>query len=291
VKIHDVSRSIGIWDLTTIRRILYNERYTGMYIGGMFESVEVGNPRGRPKPESEWTKIPDHHPAIIEKSLFDEVHSKLVRFESKKRKKNVFPLMGKLFCGCCNHSLSRATSGYFFFCDYTKVDKSLECHGLKINAKEIETAIFDIIKKQAEIFLNLDKLSVCDEVLESQGVKLTEYDERILELNDNKRSLYEQFINNELDGEGKKKKKAQLDAELDNIKRLRSAVSAEVRQSKAVRGESSEVAKIAEEVTIKLPEASLRPSTHIMISAKSFSAASFSFTTVAVVKTTSLGWV
>ena len=248
---HDISRSIGIWQLSTIRRILYNERYTGMYIGGMYESVEVGNPRGRAKDESEWTKIPDHHPAIVDKALYDKVNSMIIRCKCVKRKKHEYPLMGRLVCGHCKHSLKRNNRGSNpFFCDYTKVNKSFGCHGLKIGMKELEATIFGIIQKQAEIFLNLDKLSVCDEVLESQGVKLTEYDERIQELNGNKRSLYEQFINNELDSEGYKIKKEQLDTELDNIKRLRSSVSVEVRQSKAVKDESSEIVKIAEEVKV-----------------------------------------
>jgi len=65
-----------------------------------------------------------------------------------------------------------------------------------------------------------------------------------------KRSLYEQFINDELDGEGYKTKKAQLDAELSNVKRLQFSVSAEIRQSRAVKNENGEITQIAEEVKI-----------------------------------------
>jgi DNA invertase Pin-like site-specific DNA recombinase len=199
VNVHDTSRSIGIWQLSTIRRILYDERYTGMYIGGMFESVEVGKPNGVKKDKSEWIKIPNHHLAIVDKVLYDKVNSMLVRCKCIKRNKHEYPLMGKLICGCCKHSLKRNNnSSSFFFCDYTKVDKSFECHGLKINGKELETSIFDIIKKQTEIFLNLDKLSVCNELLESQNMKLSEYESRIQEIHNNKRSLYEQFITNRL---------------------------------------------------------------------------------------------
>ena len=216
----------------------------------MFESVEVGNPRGKPKPESEWTKIPNHHPAIVEKSLFDEVQAKLVRFKCEKRNKSEFPLKDKIVCGCCKHALRKYKRGLFFFCDYTKVDKSFECHGLKINIQELETSIFEIIKKQAEIFLNLDKLSVCNELLESQGAKISEYDKRIQEIHNNKRFLYEQFINNDIDGEVYKTKKVQLDTELNNVKRLHSSVSTEIRQSKAVKDENGEIIRITEEVKI-----------------------------------------
>jgi hypothetical protein len=234
-----------------IIRILADERYAGTYIIGKHAVTEVGGRNSRLKDESEWVKIPNHHPAIIDKDFYDEVQAKLElkRFKMPEKKVNQFPLKSKVVCGCCNHVMSRLNDSYFF-CLHSRIDKSYDCHGLMIYENELETSIFEIIKKQAEIFLNLDKLSVCNELLESQSAKISEYDKRIQEIHNNKRFLYEQFINNDIDGEVYKTKKVQLDTELNNVKRLHSSVSDEIRQSKAVKDESGEIIRIAEEVKI-----------------------------------------
>jgi DNA invertase Pin-like site-specific DNA recombinase len=247
---HESLITKGVWQQSMVIRILADERYTGMYIIGKHARTEIGGRNSRLKDESEWFKIPNHHPAIIDKAFYDEVQSILnvKRFKIQK-KSSEYPLKGKILCGCCNHVMQRLND-FYFKCQHSRIDESYNCHGLIIYENELESSIFGIIKKQAEIFLNLDKLSVCSVLLESQAAKLSEHDKRIQEINDNKRILYEQFINGDLDDEGYKIKKAQLDAELSNIKRLHSTISAEIRQSRAVKDENGEITQIAEEVKI-----------------------------------------
>ena len=62
---HDVSRSAGLWQTSTISRLLDDERYIGTYIIGKRHVTEIGGSHVRLKDESEWIKIPDHHPAIV----------------------------------------------------------------------------------------------------------------------------------------------------------------------------------------------------------------------------------
>ena len=72
---HDISRCHGIWQESTVARILMDERYTGTYIIGKREVTEVGGHKVKLKDESQWVKIPDHHPAIISKELYDRVQA------------------------------------------------------------------------------------------------------------------------------------------------------------------------------------------------------------------------
>jgi DNA invertase Pin-like site-specific DNA recombinase len=65
------------WDRSKIRSILGDEQYIGTYVAGKCTSAEVGSRKFVRKEESEWIKIPNHHPAIIEKETFNAVQEKL----------------------------------------------------------------------------------------------------------------------------------------------------------------------------------------------------------------------
>ena len=54
---HDISRCRGIWSTSSVVNILDDERYTGTYIMGKREVMEVGGHRVRMKDESQWIKI------------------------------------------------------------------------------------------------------------------------------------------------------------------------------------------------------------------------------------------
>ena len=75
---HDISRCCGIWPESSVIHILEDERYTGTYIIGKREVTEVGGHHVRMKDECQWVKIPDHHPAIISKELFDQVQAQVI---------------------------------------------------------------------------------------------------------------------------------------------------------------------------------------------------------------------
>lgn len=104
---HDISRCGGIWQRSTVLRILGEERYIGTYIMGRYTLKEIGGKRSRRKDESEWFKIPNHHPAIIEKALYEQVQAKLLHFKCDKHSRG-YVLKGKVFCGCCQHAMQRA---------------------------------------------------------------------------------------------------------------------------------------------------------------------------------------
>ena len=80
---HDTSKTHGIWQRSTVLRILEDERFTGTYIIGKRAVREIGSTRNRMKDKSEWFIIPDHHPAIISKEVYDKVQSQL-RHSSRK---------------------------------------------------------------------------------------------------------------------------------------------------------------------------------------------------------------
>ena len=92
---HDISRCHGIWSASTILRILEDERYTGVYVIGKRAVLEVGGTRSRLKDRESWYIIPDHHPAIVEKAVFDTVQASQLRFFPAQQKKAGLPAEGQ----------------------------------------------------------------------------------------------------------------------------------------------------------------------------------------------------
>ena len=132
---HDVSRSRGRWSSSTVLRILEDERYIGSYVIGRRAVIEVGGTRSRMKDRDKWFIIPDHHPAIIEKELFEKVQAVQRRFSLPTRKIREYPLKGKVYCGCCDHALSRiAQKKPFYMCRHSTANVNSRCHTIRADA-------------------------------------------------------------------------------------------------------------------------------------------------------------
>lgn len=245
---HDVSRCHNIWQRSTVLRILADERYTGTYIMGKRAVKEIGGSRVRTKDESEWFKIPDHHPAIIGKAVYEKVQAMRLQFTSVKRNKNVYPLRGKVFCGCCGHAMYRHKKDPAFSCRYTRITEHFACRGLSVSEKELETLLFEILSKQAEVILGLDSVTDIKE-LKSRLAEQSGYERMIRECKDGKMRLYEQYLLAEIDESKYKELKTVYDAELKDLKQFHSATASRTAQLMMDNEEISKLRIIATDIT------------------------------------------
>lgn len=247
--VHDISRCRGIWGRSTLLRLLEDERYTGTYIMGKWEVTEVGGHHVRLKDESQWIKIPDHHPAIVSKELFEQVRCQIRRFKSVKKHCTEYPLKNKVFCGCCLHAMARIPRKKpAFLCQYTKVDESAACHGLEIAEAELESLLFEILSKQAQIILGLGSLADVEQ-LDLQLAKQTEYSKWITDCMDRKRNLYEQFLSQQITMEIYQAERAVIDKELSRLKQIHSGIAAQTTQMQMDEKTKSVRTKLAQEIT------------------------------------------
>ena len=97
------------WTPTTVCKILRNPFYLGIYV----YNVHSGGKGGKKKPESEWITFENHHPAIVEKRLFDRVSFLLSRnrrgsVDKPKTysKVNTHIFAGLVVCGSCGANFS-----------------------------------------------------------------------------------------------------------------------------------------------------------------------------------------
>ncbi|WP_304584805.1 recombinase family protein [Acutalibacter muris] len=245
---HDISRAHGIWQRSTILDILHDERYTGTYIIGKRRRVEIGSNHEQMKEESEWIKIPDHHPALISKELFSQVQTAIRHVKSEKKKVAKYPLKGKVFCGCCFHGMQRiGKKTYRFACTHSKVNESAPCHGLTISEQDLENLLFEILNKQAQAILNLPDLSRAGR-LDAELAKQTEYDRQIEGYLDQKRLLYERFLLKQISLEDYTSQKTTVDRELERLRELHTTLKARTMQMQIDEKTKSARRKLAQEV-------------------------------------------
>ena len=248
---HDISKTHGIWQRTTVLRILSDERYTGDYIIGKTEVVAVGSNRHRKKDKSEWIVIPDYHPAIISKATFQEAQEKALRFSSKKVNRNEHPLRGKVFCGCCDHALIRnAKKVPVFYCRHSKVDESFACHGLEITEQELESLLFDIISKQAEVVLKIDNVTQLQEY-DFQMASYAKYSNQIMDCEERKKELYKLFAAEEIALDEYSAGRVGIDSELADLRRIASTLAVQTSKLKSDTKMREDMQTLAKDVQSK----------------------------------------
>ena len=228
-RMHDVSRSRGIWCPSTVLHILEDERYTGTYVIGKRAVIEVGSNKSRLKDRDKWYIIPDHHPAIVDKETFDKAQEKQHRFSIPNKKQRSYPLKSKVFCGCCHHALSRIPQLIpFYMCRSSQADPNSQCYSLRMPAADLEQAVFQTLKKQMELFLD----NPSDESIQT-GVYIaeqSEYERQIETLNNEKQTLFERYCMGEIDAEKYKAEKASVDAEILRTNNAYAVVAAQAKQ-------------------------------------------------------------
>ncbi len=152
-----------------------------------------------------------------------------LRYAQPNKKKRDYPLRGKAFCGCCKHSLARTMQKTsYYFCRHSMADENSLCHGLKVNAEELEQAVFLTLKTQMEAAAPLDRDGhICVDALVPEKA---EYERQIEALQTQKMGLYEKFHIGEIDLDTYKTEKAACDDLLLKTKNAYAAVAAQAKQ-------------------------------------------------------------
>ena len=139
-----------IWLAEQIHSILTNEQYLGTYIAGRTRVAEIGSSKIVQVPRGEWVVIPNHHPAIVDKALFDAVSARK-KAPNRKRESGVnrkrnnakHALHGKVFCSCCGRKMEFGDAAIpVYRCTFTRNAEREACHKLRVPASDIEAASY-----------------------------------------------------------------------------------------------------------------------------------------------------
>ena len=216
---YSVDRIQGVWSCSTVLRILADERYAGTYIIGKYTVKEIGGTKVRKKDESEWFKIPDHHPPIVDADLFVRANAAIRKFNLPNKQQHDYFLKGKVFCGCCGHVLSRKgkEDHIVYYCRHSQGIATMACHGLEIKAADLEEIVLQTVKSQVAVIGGIDLDS---DKIQLSSMEQAEQEKKLLDLQNGKRQLYEQFIRKEITMQDFQRKKREFDYRIGVIKQI-----------------------------------------------------------------------
>jgi DNA invertase Pin-like site-specific DNA recombinase len=203
------------WMSQAVRDILQDEQYIGTYIAG--KSFQIEKSKKYHVPKSEWIRIPGKYPAIISKEVFEQVQD--IRADSRKRmERRDYLLFGKTACGCCGFALSYNAHliNKTYRCMKTHANPSAECHKMKVDADTLESAVMNIIRKQAEVVLACDDLSNLQKAKGGEQ-KAIDFENQAKQLEEQRLQCYEQFLNKEIDRDTFQTLKAGFTSQIDSL--------------------------------------------------------------------------
>lgn len=209
------------WEATMVRRILMDERYTGVLLQGRTTTPNHKVKRIIHKPEDEWVRVENAFEGLIDKYTFMVVANLLER-DTRRSAGGMALLSGLVECGDCHQNMVRKSPdgrNYYYVCSTSLYDKECTSHSIS------EKRLIPIIKKCVQIYIA--KIVELDAVLrhvQTRSVpkqKILEADkilqvlrqecDRIMKI---KKNLYESYCEGLLEEEEFKAYKKTYDEEL-----------------------------------------------------------------------------
>jgi site-specific DNA recombinase len=147
-------RGIGKWSRPTIRNMLVNETYAGVWHYG--KRTRGKDKRRRKVAKKEWIAV--EVPAIVPRETWEIVQTRLRenRYRANRRRKHKYLLGAHVTCGSCGLKMLGAANGRFdepktiayYVCRArsAKLDLARECNAPCFRANDVDEAVWDWIK-------------------------------------------------------------------------------------------------------------------------------------------------
>ena len=175
------------WSAVQIKRILTNEVYIGNMVQGKQERISYKVKKRLDKPESEWVKVKNTHPAIIKQSDFDVVQ-KLLQYDGRASKTldSASFFAGFIFCGDCGVPMIRRVNRYkgkekaFYICQ-TK-NKGGDCTRHSIPEEVLKKIVLKEIQMYTALFVDYEMIMEELQQMEVSYDQVISYDTQIAKL-------------------------------------------------------------------------------------------------------------
>jgi len=144
-------RDANLWLDNNVRRVLTDERYTGIQVSGKTKKPCVGSNRPISVPESEWIKVPDAHEAIVPLEVFEQAQRVIRRFRMPKTEKRHVLFAGKLKCGHCGHALDYCkTKNPYYVCYSGRLTDDYRCFTGRLYVSDLKELVFSAVRTETE---------------------------------------------------------------------------------------------------------------------------------------------
>ena len=141
------------WTAGKIEAIIRDEKYTGTMVQLKTKLDSVGGKQVS-RPKEEWVRVENTHEPVITYPQYIRAVSSLKQQKAaeSRKMKNIY------YCGCCGRALFNAHYGTIF-CKQRSFKTDSDCRDIEINKHDADMAVLASVKREAEIFLDHDKLS------------------------------------------------------------------------------------------------------------------------------------
>lgn len=249
-----VSAKENIWAGYKVRAILNREEYLGFFIVHKKETDDVEIGKERLVPKSEWIYLPDHHPAIITKELYDAAHAFMKKGVSHKTHKNRnYLLRNKLRCGNCrlHMAYSMNVGADKCYCRHKKeIGSYAGCNDRLFNYRIIEENVYKSLVANLEKLRELDKginKVIQKEIPEKKDV-LGKLEIQIDILKGRKIRQYEEYAEGKMSVELYKAENEKITEEIASITDQITEIRKQIGEDKSLSMEVNLRSKLADEV-------------------------------------------
>lgn len=148
-----------LWDLSSITRILRDERYLGTVVYGKRSRQDVGDYRGKKNGREKWVAVSGCHEPIVTEEEFQKAQDMLKKCgRIKARGKGEGAFQGKVRCGVCGYAMAHEKKGdWGYRCRTGERTEKFSCMAGRIAEGELADVVQSIAGVYEEIFLGKRK--------------------------------------------------------------------------------------------------------------------------------------
>ena len=156
-----ISKDDGLWNETTVRKILLNQMYIGNMVQGKQKVISYKVHDRVRTDEKDWYIVETTHEAIIDRATFDKAQSLHQRdTRVSPNQKTVYLFSGFVRCADCKKSMTRKlfkTTTYYYCSTYARKSKTA-CTKHSIRQDVLEKTVLLAIQKQIALVGNLAEI-------------------------------------------------------------------------------------------------------------------------------------
>ena len=162
---------LGLWNKTTIKRMLKNQMYIGNMVQHIHEKLNYKSDKKVAMKYEDWIIVDNTHQPIIDKITFDTVQQRLKSNTRSSGEGQAHIFAGKVRCMDCGNTMVRnsGVAGYKYLrCKmYCVNPKKKLCTSHSIRLEKLEQLVVERVKNQ---LMNLDEEGLSLKLFESSSV-------------------------------------------------------------------------------------------------------------------------
>jgi DNA invertase Pin-like site-specific DNA recombinase len=155
--------NFGLWNKTTVKRILKNEVYIGNMIQGKRKKVSYKEEQIVSTTQDKWFVVENTHEAVIDKKMFEDVQKRILSRQRSSGEGKAHIFATKIKCADCGSSMVKVTTStkisYLRCKIYATASNSNICTSHIIRFDKIEEVVTNKVKEYINLYLDEENVA------------------------------------------------------------------------------------------------------------------------------------